>query len=92
MIEDINKDVNPLPKLKHAFEVLDRRQVHKERLAISLVLSLEPNEYVKDCFQKRIGIKKGLQKGDTLEYYKCDKQEIIIDIGKRKNNKCKRIR
>ena len=79
LIKDIDNDTNPIPNLKHAIDELDRRKVPKERLAISLALRQEPNEYVNDCLQKRLGLEMGLQKGDTLVYYKCDKQEITVD-------------
>ena len=41
MIEDIKNDINPIPKLKQAFNELDTRQVPNEKLSISLVLNKE---------------------------------------------------
>jgi len=79
MVKGIQNDVNPIPKLKHALEELDRRQVPKERLAISLLLTKNPQEFANDCLQKRLGTKLGLKKGDILIYYKCDKDELIYD-------------
>ena len=85
MVEDIKNDINPIPKLRQRFEELDRRQVPKERLSISLVLTKNPKDYTHDDKQKRLGIKLRLKKGDTLTYYKCDKQESFIDtLGKEK--------
>ena len=43
------------------------------------MLNKNPQEYANDCLQKRLGIKNNLKKGDTLVYYKCDKQEVIKD-------------
>lgn len=79
MVKDIQEDKNPVPKLKEALADLDRRQVPKERLAISLSLSLNPLEYKNECLQKRLGVKVGLKKGDTLVYYECDKLVSIRD-------------
>jgi hypothetical protein len=79
MIKDIQKDVNPIAKLRKALEELDKRQVPKERLAISLTLSKNPQDYANDCLQKRLGTKLRLKKGDILTYYKSDKQIILHD-------------
>jgi DNA polymerase elongation subunit (family B) len=79
MVEDIKNDKNPIPKLKQAFNELDLRQVPAEKLSLSLTLNKNPKEYSNDCLQKRIGIKNNLKKGDTLVYYKCDKQEVVKD-------------
>ena len=79
MINDIKNDINPIPKLKQAINELDSRQVPAEKLSISLILSKNPQEYANDCLQKRLGIKNNLKKGDTLVYYKCDKQEVVKD-------------
>ena len=79
MINDIKNDINPIPKLKQAFNELDSRKVPANKLAISLILIKNPEEYSNDCFQKRLGTKNNLKKGDTLVYYKCDKREIIKD-------------
>jgi DNA polymerase elongation subunit (family B) len=85
LIEDFQHDTNPIPKLKDAFSAIDKRKVSAERLAISLVLSKEPQDYVNDCVQKRLGIKNNLRKGDVLVYYKCNKQEKMTVIeGKQK--------
>src|SRR6478672_7666311 len=79
MISDIKNDTNPISKLKQAINELDLRQVPAEKLSISLTLNKNPEEYVNDCFQKRLGSRNNLKKGDTLVYYKCDKQEIVKD-------------
>lgn len=79
MVKDIQVDVNPIPKLKQALAYLDKRQVPKERLMISLTLAKNPQEYVNDCLQKRLGTKLGLSKGDILTHYKADKQVTIDD-------------
>ena len=79
LIEDFKNDTNPIPKLRQAFQQLDSRQVPVEQLAISLVLSKNPDEYTQVCKQSILGSKLGLHKGDTLVYYKCDKQEIVHD-------------
>ncbi|MDN5846554.1 MAG: hypothetical protein L0H53_09810 [Candidatus Nitrosocosmicus sp.] len=79
MIEDFKNDRNPIPKLKETLAEIDKRQVPIERLAISLVLSKNPRDYDNDCVQKRLGIKKGLRKGDLLLYYKCEKEETSMD-------------
>lgn len=79
MVKDIQEDKNPIPKLKQALEELDRRQVPKERLAISLTLSRNPWDYVNDCLQKRLGTKLRLKNGDILTYYRSDKQIIFYD-------------
>ncbi|HEX5186450.1 MAG TPA: DNA polymerase domain-containing protein, partial [Nitrososphaeraceae archaeon] len=79
MVKDIQKDTNPIPKLRKALEELDRRQVPKERLMISLTLSKNPQDYVNDCLQKRLGTKLKLKKGDILPYYKCDKLIRVCD-------------
>lgn len=79
MITDIKNNTNPIPKLKQAIDELDLRQVPAERLSMSLTLSKNPQEYANDCLQKRLGIKNNLKKGDTLVYYKWDKQEVITD-------------
>ncbi len=85
MVQDIKNDINPIPKLRQSLDELDRRQVPKERLAISLVLAKNPEDYTHDDKQKRLGTKLGLKKGDTLTYYKCDKQELTHDTrGKEK--------
>ncbi|CAN5860989.1 hypothetical protein BH23THE1_BH23THE1_28330 [soil metagenome] len=85
MVEDIKNDTNPIPKLKGALEELDQRQIPIERLVISLVLKKDPGDYIHDDKQKRLGTKLRLRKGDTLTYYKCDKQETIIgEKGKEK--------
>ena len=50
-----------------------------------MVLTKNPKDYTHDDKQKRLGIKLRLKKGDTLTYYKCDKQELIIaSLGKEK--------
>ncbi len=79
MVKDIKNDVNPIPKLIQAFEEIDKRSVPKERLSISIVLKRDPEDYAHDDKQKRLGTKLGLKKGDSLIYYKCDKQEITGD-------------
>jgi len=81
MVKDIHKDTNPIPKLKQALEELDQRQVPKERLAMSLTLTKNPKDYTNDCLQKRLGSKLRLKKGDTLVYYKCNKQVIVCGGG-----------
>ena len=77
MINDIKNDIDPTQKLKQAFNELDSRKIPSDKLAISLILNKKPEEYTNDCFQKRLGIKNNLKKGDALVYYKCDKQEIV---------------
>ena len=79
MINDIKNDVNPISKLKQAINELDSRKVSADKLAISLILIKNPEEYSNDCFQKRLGTKNNLKKGDTIVYYKCDKQKVIKD-------------
>jgi len=79
MVKNVQEDKSPIPKLKQALKDLDKRQVPKERLAISLILSKNPKEYVNDCVQKRLGTQLKLKKGDTLVYYKCDKRITYID-------------
>jgi DNA polymerase I len=79
MVKDIQEDESPIPILKQELNELDKRQVPKERLAISLTLSKNPLEYKNDCLQKRLGTQLKLKKGDTLFYYKCDKQATYID-------------
>ena len=76
MITDIKEDINPIPKLKQSINELECRRVPADKLAISVMLTKNPLEYANNCLQKRLGIKKGLQKGDTLVYYKCDNEEI----------------
>ncbi len=68
LIKDIKNNENPIPKLKKAFDKIDKREIPKERLAISLVLGKNPEEYANECLQKRLGIKNGLHKGDLLVY------------------------
>jgi hypothetical protein len=80
MVKDIQEDSSPIPKLKQALAYLDKRQVPKERLAISLTLTKDPQEYANDCLQKRLGTKLRLSKGDILTYYKSDKQVTIDDV------------
>ena len=77
MIEDIKNNTSPIPKLKHALNELDTRQVPNETLAISLVINKNPHEYANDCLQKRLGTKNKLEKGDLLVYYKCDKKVAV---------------
>lgn len=79
MVKDVQEDVNPILKLKQSLEDLDRRQVAKERLEISLTLSKNPQDYVNDCLQKRLGTQLKLKKCDTLVYYKCNKQIRVCD-------------
>jgi hypothetical protein len=78
-VHDIKNDINPIPKLKQAFQQLDSRQVPVEQLAISLVLRKNPKDYTQICKQSSLGSRLGLHKDDTLVYYKCDKQELIHD-------------
>jgi DNA polymerase elongation subunit (family B) len=80
MVKDIQEDVNPIPRLNQALEDLNKRQVLKERLAISLTLTKDPQEYANDCLQKRLGTKLRLSKGNILTYYKADKQITIDDV------------
>jgi len=89
MINDIKNDINPIPKLKQAINELDSRKVSADKLAISLILIKNPQEYVNDCLHKRLGIKNSLKKGNTLVYYKCDKQEVAKDH--QGNNQIKNI-
>lgn len=85
MIKDIQNNVSPIPNLRQRFEELDGRQIPKERLSISSVLTKNPIDYTHDDKQKRLGIKLSLKKGDTFTYYKCDKQELAYDsFGKEK--------
>jgi hypothetical protein len=79
MINDIKNDTDPILKLRLALNELDSRQVPVEKLSISLTLSKNPQEYANDCLQKRLGTKNNLKKGDTVVYYKGDKQEIVKD-------------
>ena len=79
MIEDIKNDTNPIPKLKQAIYGLNSRQVYSARLSIFLTLNKNPEEYVNDCLQKRLGLRNNLKKGDNLVYYKCDKQDVAKD-------------
>lgn len=79
MVKDIQEDVSPIPKLKQALADLNKRLVPKERLTISLVLEKDPTDYIHDDKQKKLGTKLKLKKGDTLVYYKCDKQTSIRD-------------
>ncbi len=79
LVHDVKNDINPIPRLKHALQQLDRRQVPAGQLAIFLVLRKNPEEYTQICKQGRIGVKLGLRKDDTLVYYKCDKQELVHD-------------
>ena len=72
LVEDIKNDLNPISKLKQAFNQLDQKQIPSELLAISLPLRKNPDEYENDCIQKRLGLKLGLHRGDTLVYYKSD--------------------
>jgi DNA polymerase, archaea type len=87
MINDIKKDINPIPKLKQSISELECRRVPADKLAISLVLNKNPEEYTNDCLQKRLGIKKGLQKGDSFVYYKCDKEEAENNFSEKTNIK-----
>jgi len=77
MINDIKNDINPISKLRQDLNELESRQVPAEKLSIYLTLSKNPQEYANDCLQKRLGNKNSLKKGDTLVYYKCDKQEVV---------------
>ena len=74
MINDIKNDINPISKLIQAINELDSRKVSADKLTISMMLSKNPQEYANDCLRKRLGIKNNLKKGDTLVYYKCDKE------------------
>jgi hypothetical protein len=85
LVYDIKNDINPIPKLKHALQQLDSRQVPPEWLAISLVLRKNPEDYSQVCKQSRLGTKLALRKDDTLVYYKCDMQQPVYDV-KRKQN------
>jgi DNA polymerase elongation subunit (family B) len=85
VVKDVQEDNNPIPRLKGGLEELDRRQIPKERLSISLILTKNPQDYVNDCLQKRLGSKLKLGKGNILTYYKSDKQVIIYDkLGKQR--------
>jgi DNA polymerase elongation subunit (family B) len=79
MVKDIQEDINPIPKLKQALTYLDKRQVPKDRLEISLTLTKDPQDYMNECLQKRLGTELRLKKGDTLVYYKCDQQLVVYD-------------
>jgi hypothetical protein len=79
MVKNVQEDTTPIPKLKQTLEKINRRRVPKERLSIYLTLTKNPHEYTNDCLQKRLGVKLGLKKGDTLVYYKCDKQIVARD-------------
>ncbi len=80
LVHYIKNDMNPIPKLRHALQQLDSRQVPPESLAISLVLRKNPEEYTQVCKQNRLGTKLGLRNGDTFVYYKCDLQQSVYDV------------
>lgn len=83
LVEDIKNDIDPVPRLRESFDQIDKRSISKERLSIYLTLSKNPQEYVNDCLQKRLGTMLRLKKEDTLVYYKCDKQIRVYDqLGK----------
>jgi DNA polymerase elongation subunit (family B) len=89
IIKDIKNDTSPILKLKQAINKLESKQVSSERLLISLILNKNPKEYSNDCLQKRLGTKNNLEKGDTLVYYKCDKQEVVKE--RQDNNQTKKV-
>ena len=79
LVEDFKNGVNPISHLRVAIRQLDRREVAPELLAISLPLRKNPDEYENDCIQKRLGLKLGLHRGDTLVYYKSELREEFYD-------------
>jgi hypothetical protein len=81
LVDDIKNGTNPIPNLKLVVDDLNQRSVPVEMLAISLVLRKDPDKYTNDCKQRRLGIKRGLRKGDILIYYKSHVEESIPETG-----------
>jgi DNA polymerase, archaea type len=64
--------VDPTTNIKKAIGDLESRRIDPEDLKIFVTLSKDPDEYVANTVQKRVGLYVGAKKGDVIYYYKYD--------------------
>ena len=76
MLEDYKDNINPCPRLRLEIEKLETGRLDniKSILLMRKNLNKNPDEYQSNVVQKLIGIEKGLQEGDTADYYLSDNE------------------
>ena len=76
MLDDYKDNINPCPRLRLEIEKLETGRLDniKSVLLMRKNLNKNPEEYQSNVVQKLIGIEKGLQEGDTANYYLSDNE------------------
>ena len=76
MLDYYKDNINPCPRLRLEIEKLETGRLDniKTILLMRTNLNKNPDEYQSNVVQKLIGIEKGLQEGDTANYYLSDNE------------------
>lgn len=70
-------DVNALENLRNSVKELEEGKVDVNELKISIKLSKDPDQYIVNNIQKKIGLRLNLKAGDVIQYYKSDNKDGI---------------